>query len=902
MSLGVLGGLAAGLVLSLTASDSLASKAPPAPPGPPRSAAMVALIAPQPDSPGRYSMQQPRARTLFHSSGVTMQLTPPHRPARELRWGLAGASSVEPQPLQPRQARVHRFVGPRESWKTDLPTWGALYYPGVAPGVDLWLEAQEAGVAYSLRAAHGSDLRQVRLEWHRAQALRITEGGRALEVELADGIVREDGLRCGQERADGTSLDLPCRYREARLKSPGLWEYVIEVDVKEPGAPVWVDPIIRWNTFVGQQSNDALAGLTVLDPSGEVLLVGSSSDENGGPVGAQGGGVNQPGSLSDVVVARYNSDGSMRWTAVFGGSKDDFARVLAVGKNNDLFVAGTTASQDLPSSTGILQGPTDGFVARLGSTGTPLYWVQRVGGIGDEDIYSLVLGPDDKLYAAGSTTSPNGPASDGGVSKGKKDLFVSRLDSVTGALEKTMVLSGSGNEEAFSIAKDPTASTPVLYVTGYTESPDFPLSLPKEPPIELDGGRDAIVLKLAPDLSAPLWGTFIGGHGQDEGRVIQQLPPTRRLMVVGTTHSGDFPNGGNPVPANANAFVTSFDPTTGQKNLSLVVGGSGDDEGLALAAGNFDTFFVGGKTTSPDLPVSLGFDKEISGTEGYVLRMAPDAGTFLPEWGTYVGGFLEDEVRALASGPDDELVIGGVTRSSEMLDNLSQSGDDLTYSFGDEMFVISIDAHDLTPPVGTVKDGISGDTDKQESNEAVLANWSFVDNESGIDGYRFGVGSAPGCTDMAPFRSVGRNVSITLTSTQGEIPPLTPGTWYFATVEAKNTDGLTATVSSNGVFVLLSDGGPPTIPPRPPPGTPCPGQQPDGGTPDGGTDGGTDGGADGGTTDAGTDGGTPTGDEDGPHSPVGWQCGATGGPAGLVLLLIVALGLRGARRQSGTGR
>ena len=123
---------------------------------------------------------------------------------------------MTPQPLEPREARFHQFVGARENWKQNLPTWGALYYPRVAPGVDLWFEAQEAGVTYSLRAERGADLRQVRLEWRGAQALRLAGGGRALEVVLADGVLREEGLLCGQEAVDGTSFEVPCRYRSVR--------------------------------------------------------------------------------------------------------------------------------------------------------------------------------------------------------------------------------------------------------------------------------------------------------------------------------------------------------------------------------------------------------------------------------------------------------------------------------------------------------------------------------------------------------------------------------------------------------------------------------------------------------------------------------------------------------------
>ncbi|WP_456077674.1 DUF7948 domain-containing protein [Hyalangium gracile] len=886
----------------MTASGSSAVQSPPAPPGPARPASSKqAFIAPEPGSPGRYLLEQPGARALFNESGVTMRLTAPERPARELRWGLAGARAVMPQPLQPREARLHQLVGQKESWRQDLPTWAALYYPGVAPGVDLWMEARDEGVAYSLRAEHGADLRQVRLEWRGAQALRVADGGRALEVELADGTLREEGLRCGQEGAAGKSLELPCRYREARLKGPDLWEYVIEVDVKEPRAPAWVDPVIRWNTFVGLGGNDSLNGITILEPGGWVFSVGASGSGTGPAVPSAGTGLDQRGSNSDVVVSRNDGTGTLIWRAVFGGSGNDVAKVFVIGENSFVYVAGTTGSLDFPLAPGSMaaNGATDGFIARMASNGSGFSWVRRVGGPGDEDIHSLVLGQDKKLYAVGSSTSSRMPGWDGGVSLGQRDFFVSRLDAISGDLERTLVLSGSGHEEALSIARDPQATSgAILYVTGYTESANFPLSGAVVGPADLDGGREAVVLRLNQDLVTPTWWTFLGGHGQDQGNAILYQGSPSRVIVVGTTGSSDFPLPNAPTgnPFGVNAFAAGFNPSTGQRTFALATGGAGDDEGFAVAAGTFDTFYIGGRTTSRDLPTSLGFDKESSGTtEGFVLRMAPDAGSFFPEWGTYVGGALQDEVRALASGEGNELLIGGATRSGDMLDNLSPVGEDLSYSFQDDMFLISLEATDLTPPVGQVNDGTSGDVDTQETNLALTAHWLFTDHETGLRDYEFGAGTVPGCTDTVPFRLMNRALSISLDSTQPGFRPLVPGTWYFATVRATNNEGLTTTLSSDGFFVL-SDGGPAVLPPKPLPGTPCPGGQPDGGALDGGL-------PDGGLPDGGgllPDGGSPPGpdEEDGARSPLGWGCGATGGPTAVVLLMLVALGLWGSRRRA----
>lgn len=888
------------VVLALAVSLPSMAKAPPAPPGPPRAPSQHAMIIPVADSPGRYLLQQRRATTLFNEQGLTLRLTPAVGPARQLQWGVAGARAVSPQPLQPQQTRVSQFVGSPEHWRQGLSTWGALYYPAVAPGVDLWFEAREGGVQYSLRAERGADLRQVRLEWRGAQELRVLNGGQSLAVKLAEGALHEEGLRCGQEAADGSSREVPCRYREVRSRGADLWEYVIEVDVQEPGLPAWVDPVIQWNTFVGGQANDALEHITVLNGgpgsgiTGQFFIVGTSGGNGLESMEPEFSGVRFrfPSMPPDVVVSRRSPTGSVIWTSILGGNGIDIGRAFAVGANGDVFVAGSTESTDLGAGPRGEQpvGGKDGFIARISSDGSVLEWIQYIAGPGDEEIYSLTRGQDGKLYAAGSTRSARLSGSDAGVSGGGLDLFVSRIDAVSGAVERTLVRGGSRDEEALSIVNGEDAGTrALLYVTGYTESPDFPLGVaPANPNSETDGGREAVVLKLSDQLTSPEWATFIGGGlGLDEGRAVLYLAETNRLMVVGTTRASNFPRlhapGTNPM--GANAFLAAFNPANGASTFSATMGGGGDDEGLALTTGSFGSLYVGGRTASTDVPVPFGFDARAQLTEGFVLRMSPEPGDagFVQEWGTYVGGSQDDDVRALAAPASNEvLLIGGMTGSSEMMPQQLRPIDSARDG-GEDMFLISMNAVDLTPPLGVVYDGRSGDTATVMENREASANWEFTDRESSIVSYEFGLGTVPGCDDVVNFRSATGNEVITLRTDLNEMPELERGRWYFSLVRAKNSLELTNTVTSTGYFVTLTDGGPALRPNRPDAGDPCSRPQPDGGTPDGGADGGT---------------GPSDGGDSEPQSPVGYSCGcgATGGPAGLLLLLLVAFGLRAARR------
>jgi hypothetical protein len=909
---GVLSALTAGLVaVSLAASPSPTRAAPPEPPGPPRPVSQRVVIAPAPvKAPGRYFQHQPRANAYFSDTGLLMRLAPEKGPSRELGWGLVGAQPVVPQPLQPREALFNELTmpargarpGPHNIIQQGLPTWGALYYPEAAAGVDLWLESRESGVGYSLRAARGGQLARVWLEWRGAKALRVAEGGRALEVQLADGHLREEGLLCGQERQDGTSYEVPCRYREVRATKDGRWQYLIEVDVKEPGRPAWVDPVIQWNTFIGGSGDETLDGIDVIrgnvSTRDEFFVVGSSGDSTTNTVAMAHippGAKLESGGDADVVISRFGVQGNIRWLTVLGGLEDDVGSAVVIGANNDIHIAGGTVSPNLQrQSATTYQGNKDGFVARIGNTGSPLLSFHYVGGTGDELINGLTLGPDGKLYAVGYTTSPSMPGTTGGTDGGK-DMFISRF-SDAGVLEKTLLRGGHNEDVGFGITSGMLPDGGIgLFVTGYTESPNFPNSSPQAQQASLTN-RQVVVQGLNPQLNAPDWSVLIGGQGKDEGYKVlfAPTPAPGRVLVVGSTGSQNFPTVPqiSQPPAGRNAFLTSFPPTGGGPDFSAVLGGPGEDEGWAIAQGTRQSIFIGGKTTSSTLPIGGGFDMTNQGEDGYVLRLVPNGTNYEPEWGTFVGGGNADEVRALAFSDSNDLIIGGVTASQDALQLQGpDAGFDTLYNGGLDMFVYSLRAKDLTPPrLLKLDDGLGDDRDQRAHDEPLQASWVFQELDSDITGYEVAVGTGPGCTNISNFVALGDRSSVDLTT----VPP---GNWYFVTVRVRNSERLETTASTDGVFITLPDGGPNPIPPIP---TTCP-STPDAGVPDAGV---PDAGVpDAGVPDAGVPdgGGADGGPEDGDfQSPVGCNCGTTGGPAGLVLLMLMMLGLRGALRTKPT--
>ncbi|OJT17895.1 hypothetical protein BO221_43660 [Archangium sp. Cb G35] len=626
------------------------------------------------------------AHALFTDTGLTLSLSSREQRLRELGWGVAGARPVAPQAEKPREAKLNRFEGPRESWARDVPTYGGLRYPGVLPGVDLWVEEHTAGLEYGFRAERGELLRRVRLEYAGVEAVRVVEEGRGLEVELGGGVLHERGLKCAQETADGVQYEVGCRFADARRVGGDRWEYAIEVDVEEPSSPVVVDPVILWNDYLGVEEDDSFGDM-VRGDGGELFVTGTLAN---GLSGARLQGL--PGGKG-AVVARLQADGGLdKWT-IFGGADDDMGSAIALG-DKKLYVAGVTNSTafGIPANHGA-EGTQDGFVAQLEPSSLDLEWIYLVGtNAGDEFVHDLAVGPDGGLFIVGTTNSSNFPKETPPATARGWDAFIMRLTPGTDAgpnaasEDWSIVFRGSNRDIAYAVTVDERDH---VYVTGRSESLDL-LGSPLRPHSGPDGGADAFIVKLKPDGKGES-SMYIGGQGNEEGRALVFQPSSNSLLVAGTYGSVAFPGGSVTTPsATAEAFVMGLDRNTfGLMRSSVLWNTSGDDEARAITLVN-DAIYLGGVTRSRDFPVDGGFDTVFGdgGTEGFVARVV--LGEDVPRWSSWVGGNKEDAVLALQGDPQGRLFIGGTTSSNDLVLN-TEVAPLKNHIGGNDLFVMHVD-------------------------------------------------------------------------------------------------------------------------------------------------------------------------------------------------------------------
>lgn len=94
-------------------------------------------------------------------------------------------------------------------------------------------------------------------------------------------------------------------------------------------------------------------------------------------------------------------------------------------------------------------------------------------------------------------------------------MFVAKVNSNCAGLVYSTFLGGSGNNDiglGITVGTTTGNQPPSTYITGATESPDFPIGNSLQPH---GGGNDAFVTRLGPDGSTLVYSTYFGGSNSE---------------------------------------------------------------------------------------------------------------------------------------------------------------------------------------------------------------------------------------------------------------------------------------------------------------------------------------------------------------------------------------------------
>jgi hypothetical protein len=301
-----------------------------------------------------------------------------------------------------------------------------------------------------------------------------------------------------------------------------------------------------------------------------------------------------------------------------------------------------------------------------------------LGGSGLDSAAAVDVDGAGNVYVVGATESTDFPAvkplqptlnRDG--SAGKSDAFVAKYNPEGNTLLFATYLGGNARDAASGVAVGGDGSA---FVTGLTESPDFPKTTPAAQENYGGGPSDAFVAKLSPAGDAISYATYLGGAETDAARGIT-VGSSGEAMVTGSTNSVAFPavnplQATPPRPDDVDAFVTKVSPAGNSFVYSTRLGGSNDDHGLDIATDLGGNAYVTGDTRSPGFPTARPLQAGAGGTasgvggsfaDAFVSKLDP-AGTNLV-YSTFLGGSDTDQGTAIAVDGDGAAYVTGNTSS-----------------------------------------------------------------------------------------------------------------------------------------------------------------------------------------------------------------------------------------------
>jgi uncharacterized repeat protein (TIGR01451 family) len=249
---------------------------------------------------------------------------------------------------------------------------------------------------------------------------------------------------------------------------------------------------------------------------------------------------------SDVFVTKLSAGGSSQIYSTFlGGNLLELGNGIAVEASGNAYVTGSTNSNDFPTANALQPNrldtlsTSDAFITKLSASGSALVYSTYLGGNFIDSGSAVAVDINGNAYVCGNTSSQNFPvenAFQSHIGGFFDDVFVTKVNAAGSALVYSTYLGGNRTDDCADIAIDATGS---VYITGFTNSPDFPLLAPLQATTN-KLAPDAFVTKLAPNGLSLIHSTYFGGSNNDGGRGIA-VDSSKNIYVVGTTTSTDFP-------------------------------------------------------------------------------------------------------------------------------------------------------------------------------------------------------------------------------------------------------------------------------------------------------------------------------------------------------------------------
>jgi len=645
-----------------------------------------------------YSKRESGATALFDRDGLTLSFA--GSPDMRLRARLVGAAHTRPRGQDRLPTQVNYMIGNDPSkFILNVPTYGMVRYENVYDGISAIYYPQGTFFEQDFEVAPGADPGRIRMRFEGADSVQARNG--MLEIRLRGHLVQWRAPVAYQ--ADGRRNKTPVQ-TSYRVTPDG--EVRFDVGTYNKRQPLVIDPVITFSTYVGGSGAD-ITGRSALDAQGNVYIPGGTNDPTFPVLTGTTPTPASPAATGNAILVKLNATGTAAQVVThFGGTTSDTATSVALDASGNIYVVGYTNSPDFPVTPGALRtqsyasDPGSCFVTKFNPAANRILYATYLGGTVREACLAIAVDSTGAMYVAGATDSRDFPATPDTFQPTFRapsespgfDGFITKINPAGNALVFSTFLGGPGTDVITGMAVDAQRN---VYVTGFTNSPGFPVtqnafqtrygggSLASEA-VAFSLG-DGFAAKVNPDGSQLVYSTFLGGREDDTGLGIA-IDAKGAAYIAGGTRSANFPvtekalqrenrgqGGDNQFPA-GDAFVVKLNPEGRAAEYSTYLGGTADDRAIGIAVDSSGNAWLTGHTMSTNFPVTEdarqktfgGFlpSEQVTFGDSFVTRLNADGTAIL--YSTYHGGSGNEAGFSVALTSDGSAVVSGVTGSRNL--------------------------------------------------------------------------------------------------------------------------------------------------------------------------------------------------------------------------------------------
>jgi uncharacterized delta-60 repeat protein len=340
-----------------------------------------------------------------------------------------------------------------------------------------------------------------------------------------------------------------------------------------------------WIALLGGTGFDLVSAVAV-DSSDNIIVAGQTNSDGAG---------NQ-----DVLIAKYNSSGTLQWDRTLGGTEYDRGLGVAVDGSDNIIVAGQRR----------VSNNDDGLIAKYNSSGT-LQWHRTLGGSGGDYFNGVAVDSADNIICAGYTNS------DGA---GNYDGLIAKYNS-SGTLQWDRTLGGSTADRFWNIAVD---SADNYICVGETASDGA-------------GGSDGIIAKY--NSSGTLqWDRTLGDTSSDQ------------FWGIAVDSSDNYICAGYGYLTTSWKGIIAKYNSSGTLQWDRTLSGSGTDRFYGVAVDSADNYICVGQTNSDG-----------AGNYDGIIAKYNSSGTL--QWDRTLGGTGADYFYGVAVDSSDNYICVGQTGS-----------------------------------------------------------------------------------------------------------------------------------------------------------------------------------------------------------------------------------------------